>query len=287
MTIPTITKSRMRLRKFDFWENPEGDGEFFFISPTEVYPALFSLRFPLLVNKSRHRKWNLASHGKSSFLSFGANVLSDVDIESVTEWANRYRQYVLLGRNEYLRSVFSNELDFCLALDYNYDKIIERRTVYGEAEFQLKYRSNIQFLDILSGGISLAFCEILKTFNIEDSIVSIIPAPLNRCSVPRKLAKSVSSMVDSTFIDGVLHCGKQSLKNLSLDDKVKEWERLYSCADCVEFSSSVLGKTVFLIDDLYQSGTTLWSCAKYLKSIGATAVIGLICVKSLRDTDNQ
>ena len=39
--------------------------------------------------------------------------------------------------------------------------------------------------------------------------------------------------------------------------------------------------------ELYQSGTTLWSYAKNLKLAGATTVIGLVCVKTSRDTDNQ
>ena len=114
-----------------------------------------------------------------------------------------------------------------------------------------------------------------------------IHSHLDKCSVPRKLAKTISRESGIPFIDCSLHCGKQSLKNLSLSDKIAEWDRLYSDKKCIQLSGNVAGKTVFLIDDLYQSGTTLWSCAKHLKQAGALAVIGLVCVKTFRDTDNQ
>lgn len=41
------------------------------------------------------------------------------------------------------------------------------------------------------------------------------------------------------------------------------------------------------IDDLYQSGATIWNYAKYLKGLGAKKVMGVVGVKSLRDSDNQ
>lgn len=41
-----------------------------------------------------------------------------------------------------------------------------------------------------------------------------------------------------------------------------------------------------MVDDLYQSGATMWEYAKFLKSLGAICVFGIVCVKSLRDSDN-
>jgi predicted amidophosphoribosyltransferase len=285
--IPTITKSRMNLRKFDILENPEDDSAVFFITPPEVYPDLFTLRFPSIVRKSRRGAWNLAKHKKSSFLSFLPNVLFNTDIEIVQKWVDRYSRYVLIGLNEHIGSIFSNEIDFCLALDYNYDKVKEKRTLYGDVEYQLKYQSNIQCLDILSSGLSYVLFEMTETFRVSNAAITIVPSSIEECSVPRKLAKSVAVTTNVPFIDNILHCDKQRLKNLSFAEKSKEWEHLYACADCIEFLGDVSGKTIFLIDDLYQSGTTLWSCARYLKQAGAIAVIGLVCVKSLRDTDNQ
>ncbi len=55
----------------------------------------------------------------------------------------------------------------------------------------------------------------------------------------------------------------------------------------IKITGDVSGKDVIIIDDLYQSGFTMWTVAKLLKQNGAKTVLGLACVKSLRDTDNQ
>jgi predicted amidophosphoribosyltransferase len=72
----------------------------------------------------------------------------------------------------------------------------------------------------------------------------------------------------------------EKLKTLAVKDKVKSLNNAFT------LKQSVKGKTVLLIDDLYQSGVTLWSLAKFLKQNGAREVYGLACVKSWSDTDN-
>jgi predicted amidophosphoribosyltransferase len=277
----------MQLQKFDVLENPDDDSAVFFITPPDLYPVLFKLRFPSIVKKSRRGDWKLTSHSGSSFLSFEPNVLVDTEMEIVEEWVERFKRYVLIGLNDNIRSEFSNELDFCLALDYNFDILRDKRTLYGEAEYLLKYRGDIQYIDILSSGLLQALQELQEMFKFADPIISIVPSTPDRCSVPRKLARTLAKAAKLIFLDELLYCEKQHLKNLTFDAKIKEWERLYNSEGCIELVGDVVGKTVFLVDDLYQSGTTLWSCAKNLKQIGAAAVIGLVCVKALRDSDNQ
>ena len=51
----------------------------------------------------------------------------------------------------------------------------------------------------------------------------------------------------------------------------------------VEIECDVYNKDVLVVDDLYQSGATMCEYAKYLKSLGAKSVWGLVCVKSLKD----
>ncbi len=64
-------------------------------------------------------------------------------------------------------------------------------------------------------------------------------------------------------------------------------EKVAVLADAFTVQIPVTGKSIVLIDDLYQSGVTLWSLARFLKAQGAHRVYGLACVKSCRDTDNQ
>jgi len=290
IVIPKIVKSRMRLRKFAIVDYPEDDRQVFFITPTELYPDLFALRFPELVQKSRQKRWELTKHGNSSYLSFEQNILSEEDLGMVREWRERFSQYILIGLNQNIDTEFSDELDFCVALDYTFtckEEIPAKRTIYGEAVYQLKNKRKIYVLDILSNGLAKALKELGTTFQIRDPVLSIIPSRSDQCSVPRKLAKAVSRETGIPFIDCILHADKSELKNLALTDKSPEWNQIYSLPDCIQWMGDFANKTVFLIDDLYQSGTTLWHCAKNLKERGAANVIGLVCVKTLKDTDNQ
>ena len=73
----------------------------------------------------------------------------------------------------------------------------------------------------------------------------------------------------------------QMLQALPLDEKLK------ALCGAIEITGDVEGKSIILIDDLYQSGSTMWTVAKLLKKRGARRVLGMGCVKSRRDTDNQ
>jgi len=46
------------------------------------------------------------------------------------------------------------------------------------------------------------------------------------------------------------------------------------------------GRTVLLVDDLYQSGTSMNYCALQLQQAGATHIFGLACEKTCRNDDN-
>jgi predicted amidophosphoribosyltransferase len=79
---------------------------------------------------------------------------------------------------------------------------------------------------------------------------------------------------------------KKSAKNVTVKEKLALWRSVVEKRG-IKLSRSVKGQSVLVIDDLYQSGASLWSFAKYLKNLGATTVVGLACVKSLRDKDNK
>ena len=75
------------------------------------------------------------------------------------------------------------------------------------------------------------------------------------------------------------------MKQLSIKEKIETWDKIYY-NNGVEVDSSVKGKKIIVIDDLYQSGITMWEYARFLKSLGASLVFGMVCVKSLKDSDN-
>ncbi len=77
------------------------------------------------------------------------------------------------------------------------------------------------------------------------------------------------------------------MKGLPVAEKIPEWEKVYRCQDCVKLQGNVKDRTVVVIDDLYQSGATIWCYARYLKRCGAKYVLGVPCVKALKDTGNR
>lgn len=76
------------------------------------------------------------------------------------------------------------------------------------------------------------------------------------------------------------------MKNLSIKEKINTWETIYYNNGVKLDENQVRGNNVLVVDDLYQSGVTMWEYAKFLKTIGAKCVFGIVCVKSLRDSDN-
>jgi len=101
------------------------------------------------------------------------------------------------------------------------------------------------------------------------------------------LAVSLTASRKRELIQTDLHCEKVATKGLSVEEKIPSWQKLYKTPGCIVCKGDMTDRTVVVIDDLYQSGATMWCYAQYLKQCGAKYVIGLICVKSLRDTDNR
>ena len=75
------------------------------------------------------------------------------------------------------------------------------------------------------------------------------------------------------------------MKKLPVQNKKQTWDNLYKERQ-ISIKCNVSDKNIIIVDDLYQSGITMWKYAKYLKSMGAKTVFGLVCVKSLKDSDN-
>ena len=99
------------------------------------------------------------------------------------------------------------------------------------------------------------------------------------------MAEEISKQLRLSFIKPILSCDKPQMKQLSIKEKIETWEKIYY-NNVVILDNQVRGKNVIVVDDLYQSGTTMWEYAKFLKTLGARCVFGIVCVKSLRDSDN-
>ena len=95
----------------------------------------------------------------------------------------------------------------------------------------------------------------------------------------------MSARLGKGHITGHFHFGaeKKSVKSATLDDKWTAWEEAQLTFDGVDITD----KKIILIDDKYQSGTTIQYIAMKLQKAGAYQVYGLSMAKTMRDTDNQ
>lgn len=186
---------------------------------------------------------------------------------------------------------FCNELDFCIALDFNY-VYGNGRTALGEAEYQLKYNNILdfkerkEFADFLFDKM-ISNCKYIPIANKEDWLISPMPSTrIGKQKLAWLLAKAMAEQTGISFLESNLTCEKPQMKELSIDKKIEVWKQIYKNG-YVEISRNIYGKSVLIIDDLYQSGTTMWQYASFLKSLGAFRVFGMVCVKSLKDSDNR
>jgi len=240
--------------------------------------------------------WRTAKSGQSKYVYF--NHLSTDDIERIKMFIADYKQLQILGFNRILKENFTDELDLCIALDLNartpedYDH--NRRTEIGELLHRIKYLGMIGIAPRLIKHLERAFFRIPELTQHQNICLSYIPPdPQKDFDLPMVLAellsreKRIAGLLRKTapIIHPVMKRSKPTIKQINLERKIKAWKYIY-CKGYVKLKEDVRDCTVCVIDDLYQSGTTMWSYARFLKSQGAAVVYGLACVKTLSDRSN-
>ena len=166
------------------------------------------------------------------------------------------------------------------------------RTSLGYTEFMLKYRrcdidNNIDFFyNILVNGI----IDCLEILPLDTKNIYFTTIPINKNENDKlsyNLVQKISSILNNYNVF-IVKCYKPSFKDKTLNEKISIWNEIYSDISKFNFIGKVdiTDKDVIIIDDLYQSGISMWSYAKFIKSLGAKRVMGISAIKSLRDSDN-
>ena len=285
-----------------FWmrvnENEDGSLNFF-VSQDVV--GVVKYHFPELEQASP-TGWKQGNNNTEN-IWVPANRVDQVDVDEIKQWAEfAGNRCVWLKLGNQLRDHFSGlEVDHCIAGDFNFTidetGAIGPRSVLGEAEYQLKYHlgeltqvKKQEYCAVMSQSLLDAF-DLLPLRGIgtpEGPAVSPIPAQEESSKLAWALAKHVAERKGVGFIKPRLLVQKPQMKQLTIQQKVAAWTQIYQTANSVAIdTASVHGRDVVIIDDLYQSGVTMWAYAKTLKDAGVRNVFGLVCVKSMRDSDNQ
>ena len=282
MCIPKITHHRCKL--FEVYKQFDDGADYFAISK-DIYPDLFLLRYPHIVKKAPGNRF-LEKHGKSTkYLWFPSETLSPKEIEEIRGWAERFKRYVLLNEGK-LAKHYSSELDFCMALDFNYDEN-HTRTPVGELVYNIKYQhKNGDHLKELVKMVETGISDLpLQGFSKESIVITCVPGESTE-KLPHKIVEKLKASKKWDCRPCTITEGKKpKSKELALCEKIAQYDKFYSEMSAPE--KLFQGKNIVVVDDLYQSGTTIWSYAKYLKSLGANTVLGLACEKGWHDDDNK
>ena len=130
----------------------------------------------------------------------------------------------------------------------------------------------------------IAFLEEMTCYDEADCVVAVPPSdPGKEYSLPRIIAAAISEAREipdfSEFVSTIAK--RPSIKNAAVQEK------LATIRGTIAVEAGVFeGKKVLLIDDLYQSGTSINYCAQLLLGAGAHNVLGLACEKTCRNDDN-
>lgn len=217
-------------------------------------------------------------------------------LNSMQDWAEQANQHIWLTTNRNTRPFFmGNEVDFCIAADWNFDVDTHERTEIGEAEYGLKYllpRNEIttyqvaQYTDTLKAAIIA--CIDLLPLNTENLVVTTIPAAQNKQNkLSWQLAQFAAKVLDVPFIGITLINGKPQMKEQNVEDKIMLWRTIFNNTQNMVVPQWIYNKNILVVDDLYQSGASLWCFAEFLKNkCNAYSVMATTSVKALKDGDN-
>ena len=127
------------------------------------------------------------------------------------------------------------------------------------------------------------FARAMPLYRHVDGFVAVPCARSKKFSLPRGFAFALAKRTGKPNLSEAVTKSKATpeLKNLSLTEK------LDAILDSITVDKArVAGKSLVVVDDLYQSGLTINYLAEELRRAGAKEVFGLAAVKTLSNDDN-
>lgn len=200
--------------------------------------------------------------------SFYRLIFSEDEYKGIEDFISKFNDIVFLR----------DTLDLSVALSMH-ETEPEKRTVLGEHEFLVKYRS--EKYDVAENKAYLAaemqrrLAE-LPFFKLADYICAV---PSTK-SFMREIISELNGFGFEDISDKVSWKNKSgSLKNVETADE--KLEMIQSWGFQLKNDIDLKGKTVLLVDDMYHSGVTMQYIAMQMKDAGAKRVFGIALVKSL------
>ena len=246
-----------------------------YIDNSQYYGMLnFPFKETIKVAFERDTKLILFDNKKDAYnkTSIWRSIETEDEFNTVEKWIKAQ------GTTVFIRSLLSS----CIALDVNVDYINKVKTEIGDLEDKAKLNQDENAIGVL---VNLV-CKKIKNAYKEGFYIAAVPANKSKeFDLPTLLAKKVAEKLGWLDItdDFAYKNLKQALKSISIDEKWQELEQ----SSLVFKRHNLANKPIILIDDKYQSGTTLHYVASKLQQAGFNTIYGLTIIKTMKDDDNQ
>lgn len=207
---------------------------------------------------------------------FWRSMQDEAEFEKIAAWVKRQ------GSRVFLRDC----LDMSLALGMNIalgEGGLEGHTRLGALEARAKAAPDVAAIADLVTSFADTIRE-LPAYREAKLIAAVPPRPGKPYDLPSLLAARVATALSLTDVTSRFHFAqpKGTVKEARVEDKWAAWAQ-----SGLTFSPELSGRpAVIVIDDKYQSGTSIQFVASVLRAAGAGELLGICAVKTLRDTDN-
>jgi hypothetical protein len=211
---------------------------------------------------------------KNNFPGFYRLVFKELEFQKIQEWIQAQKDRVFI----------KDALSISIALS-EYSSKPNINTRIGALVHKAKYDHKDEAIETLASEY-VSTIKSLPYYSKASCICAVPPNPSKKePDIPSTIASIVAKELRMENITSGFEyqSAKPQLKGISLD---KKWPALVDAK--LGFSGSSLAKKeIILIDDLYQSGSTMQFVAMKLQEVGAHHIYGLSMAKNLSDTDNK
>lgn len=191
------------------------------------------------------------------------------DLDKIDAFIEKYRDIVFLR----------DCLDLSIALSENLSEKNEL-TLIGDLEDRAKYKNDNKAVEELAD-LTANFIKNTPFYDSVDCVCAVPPSDPEKDNLPRSVLCKMPPFVEKDISKYVNWDQKKPpLKELDLKNKISTLNSVN-----LNIKTDVKNKSIIVIDDLYQSGTTLQYIGMKFKDAGASYVYGLSFVKARNNKD--
>ncbi|PSU59432.1 ComF family protein [Photobacterium phosphoreum] len=153
--------------------------------------------------------------------------------------------------------------------EYGHPEFKTLRTDIGEALFQLKYRSDFSQCAVIAQSINDHIIPLLPLISF---IIAMPPSKIRQKQPVVEIAEALSHLTDKPCINDILLKSKNTLQMKDIPDRQVRIDTLLDAfelnSDAIAMKLPAASYNVLIIDDLFDTGTSLEAATRKLRECG-------------------